>query len=568
MTPSIGIVLLCRMSSRRLPGKILRQIGGRSVLGHILDRLRVGVPDLPIIVATSDDPSDDAIVNAAQREGAAVFRGSLTNVADRFLSAAHHAEWDHAIRVNGDNLWVDTETLRGVAALARSDAFDMVTNVPGRAFPKGMSIECVRTTFYAAVLPLMPEDDREHVTSWLYANPGHGHRYTYPNTLCPDASGLDLALDTEADFERMSDLLDRAGSNPAALGLREVVALASRPEPVSPWKGACGPLLIAEIGGNHEGDFEAAKAMTKNAIAAGADCVKFQIYQGDTLVSPIESPDRHKHFKKFELEPEQHVALARMCREAGVHYLSSVWDEDAFAWIDAYLDFYKVGSGDLTAWPVITNLAKRGKPILLSTGLATLDEVMQTVRFIQDIDAKYTRPENLCLLQCTAMYPIPDEDANLRVMDRLRAATGLSVGYSDHTIGSAALRAATAMGAEVLEFHFTDSREGKVFRDHKVSLTGPELSMLRDDLHQITELLGKNTKTPQPSELTEGHEVSFRRAAYVRRDIAEGETIRAEDVICLRPLNGLDARDADRLIGAVARRPIPAFRAIDPVADI
>ena len=116
------------------------------------------------------------------------------------------------------------------------------------------------------------------------------------------------------------------------------------------------------------------------------------------------------------------------------------------------------------------------------------------------------------------------------------------------------------MGAEVLEFHFTDSREGKVFRDHKVSLTGAELSELKDDLKQITVLMGKDVKTPQPSEISEGHEVSFRRAAYLRRDIAEGETIRAEDVICLRPLHGLDARDTERLIGSTARRPIRAMR--------
>ena len=162
---------------------------GRSVLGHILDRIRRGVPDVHIVVATSDDPADDPIVRAAKREGVETFRGSLSDVADRFLSAAAEREWGYAVRVNGDNLWVDTETLRGVVALARSDTFDMITNVPGRAFPKGMSVECVRTDFYAEILPLMPQVDREHVTSWLYANPDQGRRYVYPNTLCPEGFG-------------------------------------------------------------------------------------------------------------------------------------------------------------------------------------------------------------------------------------------------------------------------------------------------------------------------------------------------------------------------------------------
>jgi hypothetical protein len=317
------------------------------------------------------------------------FRGSHNDVASRFLEAARSEDWEFAIRINGDNLFVDTESIRGMLAIARTDAFDFVTNVPGRKFPKGMSVEIVRTQFLDEVLKENRDpEDREHVTRAIYNTPSIGRRYIYPNTICPEAQGMDLALDTPEDLARIESIISRSPKSPASLGLRDLYDLAHGTREKSPWRGKAGPMMIAEIGGNHEGNFDVACSMTESAILAGADCVKFQIYQGDTLVSPVESPKRHKHFQSFELTREQHIALAKMCRDAGVEYLASVWDDDAFEWVDEYLSFYKVGSGDLTAWPLLRRLAQRGKPILLSTGLATLDEVVQAVRFIQSVDDK------------------------------------------------------------------------------------------------------------------------------------------------------------------------------------
>ena len=119
------------------------------------------------------------------------------------------------------------------------------------------------------------------------------------------------------------------------------------------WKGKFGPMLIAEIGGNHEGNFKYAKKLVRLAISSGVDVVKLQIYQGANLVSSIESKKRFKHFKKFELSQDQHVALAKMCKKAKVIYLASVWDKKSLQWIDKYLKFYKIGSGDLTAYPIL-----------------------------------------------------------------------------------------------------------------------------------------------------------------------------------------------------------------------
>jgi len=305
--------------------------------------------------------------------------------------------------------------------------------------------------------------------------------------------------------------------------------------------------LVAEIGGNHEGHFESARKLTDLALGTGVDYVKFQLYRGDTLVSRLEGPDRNAHFKQFELSREQHIQLAERCRAAGVGYLASVWDVAFLEWIDPYLDIYKVGSGDLTAWPVLRSLVAMKKPIIMATGMATRDEVLESVRFMQSLDRRYRDPNRLALLQCTSMYPIADADAELGVMRQLREDTGLTVGYSDHTVGSRALVTAYALGAQILEFHFTDSREGKSFRDHKVSLTPDEVRALIAEIEKIDELKGTGEKRPLESERE--HQISFRRAVYPAKDVRAGTVLTEENLICLRPNHGIDAREFDQVLG-------------------
>lgn len=313
------------------------------------------------------------------------------------------------------------------------------------------------------------------------------------------------------------------------------------------WKGKHGPLLIAEIGGNHEGDYDYAKRLTQLAIGAKVDFIKFQLYSGDTLVSKIESPVRNQHFKKFELNKDYYIELAEMCQEAGIGFMASVWNPEYFEWIDPYMPIYKIGSGDMTAYPILRATARLNKPIILSTGLATLQEVLEAVAFLQGENALYEDPNYLAILQCTSMYPIPFEDANLSVMQTYKAVTGLPVGYSDHTEGSRALVTAAAMGAQILEFHFTDSREGKSFRDHKVSLTQTEVLQLITEIQTIRQLQGSPLKRPLPIEGE--HVTSFRRAVYPLNDIPTGTIIEEKHLVCLRPNHGIDARDYDQLIG-------------------
>ena len=315
------------------------------------------------------------------------------------------------------------------------------------------------------------------------------------------------------------------------------------------FKGKFGPLLIAEIGGNHEGDFEYAKKLTKLAIDTNVDFIKFQIYTGDSLVSKLESPIRNQHFKKFELTNEQHLELAKMVTDAGIGYMSSVWDMDAMSWIDSFIPIYKIGSGDLTAYPVIKKTLKKEKPIIISTGLSTEKEVLECIEYIQKINPSYKSKDMLGILQCTSMYPILPSDAHLNVMAEFKKLTNLTVGYSDHTEGSQALKYAIAMGAEILEFHFTDAREGKSFRDHKVSLTPHEVKELIDEIKLIDCLKGEQIKKPTQIELDHAHEISFRRAVYPNRDIKKGEIIDEDSLTILRPKHGIDARDFDKVIG-------------------
>ena len=316
------------------------------------------------------------------------------------------------------------------------------------------------------------------------------------------------------------------------------------------------PLLIAEIGGNHEGNFDYALQLVDLALTTPVDYVKFQIYTGDTLVSSVEDPARNAHFKKFELSREQHEAIIAKIKGAGKKYLASVWDTEAIVWIDPFVDSYKVGSGDLTAYPLLKRICASGKPIIVSTGLASLAEVEAAVAYIRTCNSRYCEAGQLCLLQCTSMYPIADADAHLQVMNTYRQHFDCQVGYSDHTTGMKALELAAVMGADVLEFHFTDAREGKSFRDHAVSLTAAEVRDLRALIESNSSILGHAFKNPLSIEIENGHLRSFRRAVYPSRDIAAGEGLSEENLTILRPNEGIDAREFDQLLDKKAKYPL------------
>ena len=306
---------------------------------------------------------------------------------------------------------------------------------------------------------------------------------------------------------------------------------------------------IAEIGGNHEGDYNYAKRLARLAIDSGADAVKFQFYTGDTLVSHIEDGNRNAHFKKFELTNDQNLDLMNMVEIGGAIPMASVWSADMLKWADPHLSIHKVGSGDLTCYPMLKALAATGKPIILSTGLSSLSEVADSVAYIEKCNPSYISERKLALLQCTSSYPTPDDDANLDAMLTLKSEFRLPVGYSDHTLGVDAIEIAVALGAEIIEKHFTDTREGQTFRDHHVSLTQDEVQKTLDKMQKIVTLKGDGEKILTNSESDAEHHITFRRGIYIKRDVSVGEILTAEDLTVLRPFHGVCASRFDEILG-------------------
>lgn len=203
-----GIIILCRYSSRRLPGKILKPILGKPILQRIYERLRQRLDADRICIATSEDASDDIIEHYCSANNMKCFRGSLNNVALRFLKAAEFAGFDFATRINGDNLFIDLDVLEEMLNIAENDNFDFVTNVEGRTFPFGMSIEILRTDFYKTIYEsLNTPDYKEHVTLYLYHHNEIGKRLNFFNEKYPDAKGLKLAIDTPEDFDHAIKIL-------------------------------------------------------------------------------------------------------------------------------------------------------------------------------------------------------------------------------------------------------------------------------------------------------------------------------------------------------------------------
>lgn len=322
--------------------------------------------------------------------------------------------------------------------------------------------------------------------------------------------------------------------------------------------------FIAEIGGNHEGDFERAQKQLELALQAGVDAVKFQIYRGDRLVSPAENKSRNRRFREFELSNSEFEELATTAADHDTDFLASIWDKESLEWADPLVPFHKIGSGDLTAFPLIRQIVEIGKPILLSVGLSSLEEVGRTIDYIEELDPSYIQDNKLILLQCNSMYPTPDEDANLRGIFKLESTFNLPVGYSDHTFGTEAAYLATLAGACVLEVHFTDERGDREFRDHHISVKRDEVLEFMDRLRRAETLLGEEKVQVTPSEQDSGHVTSFRRGVYAAEDLDKGEVLTENNLTILRPEHGVPAWQYDKVIG---KRLLTKRKQFEPIRE-
>ena len=314
--------------------------------------------------------------------------------------------------------------------------------------------------------------------------------------------------------------------------------------------------VIAEIGGNHDGDFGAARELVAAAAGAGADAVKFQVYRGERLVqkdAPTMPHVRHLHrtqrerFKSLEFTEAQWHQLAADATQAGIDFLASVFDPASADALSDLVPAYKIASGDLTNLPLLRHVAASEKPIILSTGMASLDEIERALAAVGRT--------NVVLLHCVSIYPTPPAQANLRAILRLRECFGVPVGYSDHTRGSTACLAAAALGAVVIEKHFTLDTS-KSYGDHRLSADPGEMARIVAATREIEQELGSGDKVPSAAEAE--MRVAMRRGLYTSRDVAAGVTLSPDDVVCLRPATGLTPAALHRIIGRKTKRALAA----------
>jgi N-acetylneuraminate synthase/N,N'-diacetyllegionaminate synthase len=304
--------------------------------------------------------------------------------------------------------------------------------------------------------------------------------------------------------------------------------------------------VVAEIGVNHEGDVEAATKMIGAAADAGADAVKIQSYT-PWRYAAANNPERLAQVSRFALDEAAHRDLAAHAHDRGIAFLSTPLTEDWVPLLGELSTAIKVASGDLTFEPTIRAAAATGLPVLISTGLGTIDEIDGATRWMREEIGEAPLGERLVLLHCVVAYPTPIEEANLACIGLMRDRYAVPVGWSNHVIGPDACLAAAALGAAVIEVHMTDRREGKTFRDHEMSFEPQELASVIDQLRRVRAAIGEPRKERTVTETPLLGAV--RKGVVAATDLAAGTRLRAVDLAFARPATEFSAAEAASLVG-------------------
>lgn len=317
--------------------------------------------------------------------------------------------------------------------------------------------------------------------------------------------------------------------------------------------------IIAEAGVNHNGSFDLALELVDKAVEAGADCVKFQTFVTENEISKnakkaeyqLQNTDNMETefgmVKKLELSFEQFKAIAAYCKEKGIIFLSTPFDLDSIAFLESMDIFcWKIPSGELTNLPYLIQIAKTHRNVIMSTGMCTVEEVQKAI----DVLREYGCGE-ITLLHCNTEYPTPYEDVNLRAMNTMKQIFELPVGYSDHTLGIEVPIAAVALGACVIEKHFTLDRkmEGP---DHKASLEPNELKQMVQCIRNIEVALGTGKKEPSKSE--KKNIVVARKSIVAKRKIKKGERLTEENICVKRPGDGISPMKWFEVLGTISKQ--------------
>ncbi|MBB1194688.1 N-acetylneuraminate synthase [Flavobacterium sp. SOK18b] len=317
-------------------------------------------------------------------------------------------------------------------------------------------------------------------------------------------------------------------------------------------------IIIAEAGVNHNGDINKAKLLIDVAVKAGVDYVKFQSFVANRLVSKeakkaqyqsvnINDGDdsQYNMLKKLELSHENHLELMAYCSERNIQFFSTAFDVEGVNYLnDLGLSFFKIPSGEITNYPYLKAVALCGKPVVMSTGMCSELEIKQAL----DVLIKFgLKKEAISILHCNTEYPTPMKDVNLKAMLSIQKTFGLQVGYSDHTLGIEVPIAAVAMGATIIEKHFTLSRT-LPGPDHVASLEPEELKAMVKAIRNIElALSGDGQKMPSDSE-TKNISIA-RKSIHLNRSLSKGHVITEEDIISLRPGDGISPMEWENIIG-------------------
>lgn len=319
-------------------------------------------------------------------------------------------------------------------------------------------------------------------------------------------------------------------------------------------------LVIAEAGVNHNGSLILAKQLVDKAVEAGVDIVKFQTFKSELLVSKVAKQAEHQQrnkgkkdegqlamLKKLELSQQDHEELIAYCEEKGIRFFSTAFDMDSIDYLHSLnMGLWKIPSGEVTNYPYLRKIAQYREPVILSTGMCELSDIEAAVKVLLSFGVKR---EDITILHCNTEYPTPFQDVNLRAMLEIGERFGVQVGYSDHTKGIEVPIAAVALGATVIEKHFTldKNMEGP---DHKASLEPGELKAMVEAIRNIEQALGTGHKTVSASE-RKNIEIA-RKSIVAARPIKMGEVLTEENITVKRPGNGISPMRWNEVIGSCA----------------
>lgn len=317
--------------------------------------------------------------------------------------------------------------------------------------------------------------------------------------------------------------------------------------------------VIAEAGVNHNGNIDLARKLVDVAVTAGADAVKFQTFKAENLVCrsackadyQMETTDQEESqfdmLKKLELTPKMHEQLIDYCRQKGIMFLSTPFDTDSLHYlIRCGIGIIKISSGEITNYPFLREIGRTGKKVIISSGMSALDEVRDAVKALTENGSG-----GITVLHCNTEYPTPYADVNLRAMLTLKEKLGVDVGYSDHTKGIEVPIAAAALGASVIEKHFTLDKN-MPGPDHKASLEPAELQAMVSAIRNIESALGNGRKEPSKSE--KKNIAIARKSIVAKCDIETGEVFTEDNLTTKRPGTGISPMQWNQVVGRRAKR--------------